>query len=462
MTPRPIARHLASAAAREQGMALITVLLLTAVVSAMTVTLAFSGRTTVLAGRNNELHARARAAAEAGLNHGLELSLANLRAFRTNGHADLSSAMSALLRGPDNVTGSADADADNGSLEALGIPRPPARVALGVLPGVAYEVRLFDDDDPARGANLTNADVVRILENGASFQDSNEQIVLRAVGYAPEGAEVVLEVIINPVHLPAIVVNGDLTIVGNSEVSGRMGSVHANGSLVAEGNVTVEQNMTSSGSYSAEGSVSVGGDFGGGRPLVSVPPVSAEDHRAEANYIMTSTGRITDRHGTTLCSTLDCTSTFGWEFMGAAGWQSSSNFLAAGTYFAEGDVKITGNPGSPTNPLALSVITTGSLEITGNPDLRPHLPELQFVTNGDLRIAGGIDNPPTVEGIILVREQLHISGNPTLRGQIVVQDVPSVSSLVTTNGIAGNPDVIYNGVIAGVTGVNVGAWREVR
>ena len=449
----------------QRGIALLTVLLLTAVVSGMAVTLAFSGRTQVLAGRNNELHAQARAAAEAGVSHGLEVTLANLRAFRVNGFESQSAAMTALLRGPDGAIGSADTNADNGSLEAFGIPRPPGRIALGNLNGVAYELRLFDEDDPARGLTLSNNDIVRIVEDGTPFFDLNSQIVLRSIGYGPDGSRVTLEVMLSRVLLPAIVVNGNLNIVGNSDVLGTMGSVHANGNLSANGSVFVEQNMTASGSYTAEGSVTVGGDFGGGRPLISVPPVSAQEHQPLANFIMTSAGTIIDLTpaGPGSCdNNSDCQTKYGWQFTAGMGWHSSGQFIRPGTYYAQGDAKISGNAGSGNNPVALTLIAEGSIEITGNPDLRPHQPELQFVTNGDLRIAGGIDNPPNVEGVIMVREQLHISGNPTLRGQIIVQDAPSVATLVETNQIAGNPDIIYNGIIDGVAAVNVGAWREVR
>ena len=59
--------------------------------------------------------------------------------------------MTDLLLGPDGRSGNAAADADNGSLEALGIPRPPAQVALAGVFGTGYETRVYDEDDPARG-----------------------------------------------------------------------------------------------------------------------------------------------------------------------------------------------------------------------------------------------------------------------------------------------------------------------
>ena len=46
-------------------------------------------------------------------------------------------------------------------------------------------------------------------------------------------------------------------------------------------------------------------------------------------------------------------------------------------------------------------------------------------------------------------------------GQIIVENVPSVSNLVTSNAISGNPTITYNGIV-GTNTFYVAAWREVR
>ena len=107
----------------------------------------------------------------------------------------------------------------------------------------------------------------------------------------------------------------------------------------------------------------------------------------------------------------------------------AGNTLMAGTYLVEGDAHVSGSPGTAASPIPLSIIATGSIEISGNPDLRPDAPEILFVTDGDLKISGGLTLPMNVEGQILVREQLHISGNPNLFGQIVVENVPEREQL---------------------------------
>ena len=79
----------------------------------------------------------------------------------------------------------------------------------------------------------------------------------------------------------------------------------------------------------------------------------------------------------------------------------------------------------------------------------------------DLRIAGSLSQPLAFEGQMLVREQLDLAGNPDMAGQIIVENVPSVSTLVATNTISGNPSLTYNG-ITGANNFTVMGWREIR
>jgi hypothetical protein len=109
------------------------------------------------------------------------------------------------------------------------------------------------------------------------------------------------------------------------------------------------------------------------------------------------------------------------------------------------------------------MIAEGSIDIQGNPDFTADTPELLLVAGGDLEISGGLDlgDPLTAHGRILVHEQIKFSGNPSLAGQVIVENAPSVSTLVTENELSGNVDIIYNGGLS--TGsYDVTGWREVR
>ena len=147
-------------------MALISVLLLLLIVSAATAALAVSGQTEAIIASNYEMTVQAQAAAEAGVSHAVDVTATFLAAWEANGFASAGAAMTSLLLGPDGQAGTAPTDADNGSLENFGIPRPPGALVLAGVAGAGYRARVFDDDDPARGLTLTAADEVRIGEDG--------------------------------------------------------------------------------------------------------------------------------------------------------------------------------------------------------------------------------------------------------------------------------------------------------
>jgi hypothetical protein len=451
--------HHRRGASSERGMALIAVLLLLLLVSSLGAALAMSSSTETIIAKNQENSAQARAAAEAGLNHALEAAMTKLQSYEADGFLLVSPAMTALLVGPDGASGSTATNLDNGSLENFGVPRPPTRLQLGGLTGVFYEARLFDDDDPARGVTLATADVTRILENNQATNDANDKIVLRAVGYAPGSATSTIEATISAMTLPAIVTNKSLTISGSPVIAGTNGGVHSNVNLTISGSPTIAKNATASGTYVTSGSPTVGGNTGGGYDKLPIPPVAAIDHLSKADYILNADGTMTDVMTglTTSCST--CANA--WTHNPAQGWRiASNNTPLPGTYYVKGNVTISGTPGTSAVPAEMSIIAEGWIDISGNCFLQPHSPELLFVTDRDLKL-GGTLSANVLEGQMLVHEQLMISGNPVLAGQILVEDASNLSSLVTNNTISGNPTVTYNG-FAGTSVMIVSAWRIVQ
>ena len=59
---------------------------------------------------------------------------------------------------------------------------------------------------------------------------------------------------------------------------------------------------------------------------------------------------------------------------------------------------------------------------------------------------------------MLVREQVFLAGNVSLRGSVVIEDAADVSSLVTSNHIGDNASITNNGTLVG-TSFGVGSWR---
>ena len=469
-TMRP-SQHTGRSLASSRGMALVTVMFLLMILSGLSAAMVTSSQTEIMVARNTVSSAQAQAAAEAGLNHATELAIPFVMEFAANGFANASDAVTGLVRGPDGLTGSPASDADNGSLENLGIPRSPAQLALGGTFGVAYEARVFDEDDPARGVTLTAADVARIGEDGDPTTDANSTMVIQVIGYAPDNTRVTFEITIadNAAVMPALVVGGSLDISANARFTGSHGGLHANGDLEISGNPTIAENATAGGTYTESGNPTIGGISGGGQGSVPIPPVAAIDYKPNADFILNSTGQMTDQAGTVICDASASNDAcevmgYGWVY-DPPGWKFDGNTGTDGTYYVEGPATISGNPGNPATPIALTIIAEDSIEISGNPDLTPDTPELMFVTDGDLKINGMLRMPLTDEGAILVHEQLDISGNSTLSGQIIVEDAANDSSLVTESKISGNARFSSNGTLGGAGGALLltrSAWREVR
>jgi hypothetical protein len=444
----------------ERGSALIGVLLLLMMMSALAAALGVSGQTETLISRNQRSGAQAQAAAEAGLNHAVELATTYIFEWNANRFANVEAAIDALLLGPDLASGSVGTNADNGSLGTRpGITAAediPLGTRLTITGGINAEYEAFIMDDA--GAALGEEGVDDPLN------DTNETLIVRATGYGPDNTKVVLEAVISYISLPAVVVNGDLTISGNATIAGTEGSVHANADLtISGGAATVSGTVTASGTYTG----SLPGS-GGAAPL-PIPLVRASDHRFKADFVLESNGTITCgasagcaggyAYGATICGASPCNY---WVYnAGDNSWTISGNDATNGTYYVEGPARISGNAGTTLVPIAITIIAEGSIEISGNPDLAPDYPELLFVTDGDLKISGGIDTPLVAAGQMLVHEQVSISGNPSLSGQLLVENATSVDPLVTNNTISGNPTITYNGGL-GEGVYSVTGWREIR
>jgi hypothetical protein len=424
----------------ERGMALVAVLLLLMMMSALGAALAVNGETETLIARNQIAGMQAQAAAEAGLNHGLEVVTEYIFDWKSNGFASIDVAVDAVLT-----------NADAGNLDGL-VLNSPLTISDGF--NAQYQIAILDDD--ANGVG----------ENGDPLNDVNDVLVVRATGTSRDGTKVVLEALISPLSLPAIVTNGDLTLQGNASIEGSQGSVHANGDLTLDGtSVGISGNASSSGELDCNDPCDqVDGNATEGSPEIPVPAVHASDYFAWADYVLKADGTMTDPGGTVLCTSNGKTSCNDWDWdSGTGSWSLTSNNTTAGTYYVEGDVSVSGSPGTTKNPAQISIIAEGSIEIAGSPKLQPHSPELLFVTDEDLKITGTIDTvgeAALVQGQMLVRGQVSILGNASLDGQLLVEDV-DVGDLVTSNTLGGSVVITYAGGLGGSV-YTVTSWRDVR
>lgn len=447
--------------ASERGIALIVVLLLMAVLSGLATGFAITGQTEVQMGTNEVYFAGARAAAEAGLNRALVEILADTS---TN-----------WLSGADGVVDagnpSSAVNADNGSLAFL-LGNGPYYVDSANR--YSYEIQILDDDnDLLYETPLTNAQRTAMGESlNSPYVNQNDRVILRAIGYGPNGTVVRIGRIIDTVDSlstttttatvlsnPAFLVNGNLTISGNPGFTGTHGSVHANSNLTISGNPSFSKDATATNTFSVSGNPSIGGQSGGGRPVINVPNIQASDYISLADYKLSSSGSVQTLVGGvwTNCSTSACQTT-GWSYSSNT-WTISGNSAGSGTFYIEGDAQVSGNPngggsGKTATNLALSIIATGSIRISGNPKFTPENDQrIQFVTDKDLTISGNVDLDDTtmVEGQVMVREQIKLSGNPEFQGRVIVQNVTSTSADVIENEVSGNPTMTYNGTLGTIS-----------
>src|SRR5919106_6600583 len=100
--------HMVAAACRERGergSALIAVLLLLMMMTGLVAALALGSQTENYISRNQNSGAVAQAAAEAGLNHAVELAVTYIFEWKANGFGNYGEAGDALVAGPDGACG---------------------------------------------------------------------------------------------------------------------------------------------------------------------------------------------------------------------------------------------------------------------------------------------------------------------------------------------------------------------
>jgi Tfp pilus assembly protein PilX len=435
----------------ERGSALVTVLLLLMLMSALVAALGMNGQTETFISRNEKAAVLGQAAAEAGLNHAVELATTYIFEFNANGFADADAAIAALLGGPDLDPGTV---ADNTSLAARAGITAAEEIRLNqdvTIAGTNLRYRAWVmDDSPTAGA---------LAEDANLAVDINKRLMVRATGFGPDNSVVTLEAVLAPVELPGVITNGNLTLNGGVKVLGDPslggGGVHSNGDLEKTG---------ASGTFT--GTLSTSGEYIGTEVLAveegvrdkPVPEVRASDYRSRADFILTDTGTITNQAGVLSPATQNCHKACnGWTFSPGTGtWSFGSGGVTSATYYVEGNVTSSGNPTTH-----ITVIAEGDIDLSGG-TMTPHTPELLFVTDGDLGIRNldaAVDI--TAQGQMLVHGQIDIYGNVDLAGQLVVEDVPNAGNLTDSNDIGGSVTITYNGGL-GSHMYGIAGWRDVR
>ena len=453
----------------ERGVALVLTLIALALMSLLGLSLTYNATIDNAIAMNEETGTEAFYLAEAGVNHAVDIVL---------GTTDMSS----FLRGAD---GDAATHGDNGIIDGSLVPNghqaiPSTGVSLG---NGAYTVQILDDDFETALAQLADytwtsqipLDVSEsdprfgLREDGDLYSDINGRILVRATGTAPNNSTTMIEAIVGPMSFPAILTEHDLMVSGDMIVEGTNGAVHTNNDLTISGNPEIEQFATASINLDVSGNPIVGGTLAGNQPLIDVPLITPQDFQSQADYILGSDGVVYDGAGNFLFDTSEGEEYGGWKRSSDSPvvWDLSGNTVFPGTYYVEGNAKVSGNPGDPGDPgegipptpINFTVLAEASIEISGNPVIVPDLPGVMFIAGGDVKLNG---NPDQYfgNGMVYAYEDIGISGNPPMKGNIMAYNGSSVHTLVDQNYVSGVPHIVYNRSTTGIPGLI--SWREIR
>lgn len=219
-----------------------------------------------------------------------------------------------------------------------------------------------------------------------------------------------------------------IDILGAANITGDSKCVHSNGHM------NVPSLPSSIGEVRAVGTVVDaamiglgGGSSVPGQPPVTLPEVIPSDFKTYADYTFETDGNVyKNSDGSNLG-----TPWLGWSRTTTPPYiwnKSDSSPSDSGLYYFEGNVVVSGSVGTSGTPWDVSFISTGSIQIASEnyfqnyqnttPGFPPGVNSILMMTGGDLEYNG---NPTvSVQGIMAVREEININGNPNLDGYFIV------------------------------------------
>ncbi|KAF0247715.1 MAG: hypothetical protein FD167_2885, partial [bacterium] len=152
-----------------------------------------------------------------------------------------------------------------------------------------------------------------------------------------------------------------------------------------------------------------------------------------------------------------------------------STALKNKVYFFDGNVKVTGNPGSDTNPVPLTLITIGYIDVQGTPNFVGQLkakldpiappftnPQLLFLAGTDVALQGNLTTSIVFEGVVYAREQVALTGNCTYTGQVVAADITGFDNKVSLNTLTGSASVTFKGSTGALGAVRSSSYRVLK
>ena len=337
-----------------------------------------------------------------------------------------------LLRGWDNNTPTTDDGTFTGFTGLTGGLAIPA-AGVTTSDGTYWATMM---DDPVDG-------------DGDPLADSNWRFLVRCSAETARGSRATVDFVVKYLPpLPAVTMNGNSVIQGGPTATGACGDIHTNGNVSVSGTITVNDHLTTSGTSSGSGTVVNGsGTIVGVEPVpepIPIPTMTAAEYCPGAGYVLRADGNILDR-STGIYTLAIGTVVLGWSRTSAAPvvWTSNSS-IASGSFCVEGNATISGNPGTTSTPVPVTIYATGSVDVSGNPNLGAYENNIVILADGDLYIRGNSNT--NYNGILYGGSNCRASGNLNLTGQFLCQSGPlpaGAQDIVASNLIEGNPTFNY-------------------
>jgi hypothetical protein len=443
--------------AGERGAVLVMALLIALIVTLLGMSLATFGNHSLTASKDERQADDALVVADAGLTHA---------------KAILSSAVWDYFTTVLQVGDGAGCTGDELSAAPAGILTYPA--AADLIPAAGRQIgigsyRVFVCDDHTDETAGAPPDVDPNV-------DANRRVKVRSIGTGVRGATVTLEIRVELIDMPALVVDGDLEVNGSQTYMGAQGAVYARGNLNLPGGPCAEQYFAAGGTITGGTNAHGGGACGDPPDLrpewepLQLPTIEPASFLPLATYRMGSDGRVRNSAG----AVIGINNWMGWNWMpGQQAWRAGSTILP-GVYYAQGsNISVIGSPPTVPGTIALTFIADGWIDIGGSPRMTPALlgpPAISMVSGTDIRLSGSPANP--FQGLFYAKDQMEFSGTPTVTGQAIVRNLadgpypnPGGSNLVARGGAG---EVEFNGNVAlTYAGGNLrfpaySRWRECR
>ena len=346
---------------------------------------------------------------------------------------------SALLRGSDNATGTADDSLLIGFGLSSGVQIPAAGFSTSE---GRYWVKFRDDDDG----------------DGDLFRDSNMRIIAQCTAATPDSGYAAIDVVVTGIsQMPGFFTNGNFSLGGNNSVTGACGDVHANGNLTV-GN----PGPILSGTATAGGTVSNGTAVktvsGGANPAVAnqapldVPQLPYTQFcPAQASYILKSNGTIENRKVLPI-AVMAIPAGLTFSAANPKTWSSAAgglgNLPGGGVICVEGNLDVSGNTGSAAAPVSVTLVATQSVRVQGSPYLKAATADsILIVAGADTYIAGNASAGSTsYEGLIYANSQCAVTGSIVIKGNVVCRNQAHTTAAhdwALANSIAGSATISY-------------------